>query len=96
MSEGGVIDIVKRNGRRPNEGFDPDKLRKSIEAACMSAGTAPGQAESIARTVTNEVAAWLQERPEVTSHDIRRVAARHLKSHHPDAAYLYEQHRITL
>lgn len=96
MDEGGTMDIVKRNGRRPTEAFQPEKLQKSIEAACLSAGTAPGQAESIARTVTNEVAEWLQSRPEVTSHDIRRVAARHLRSHHPDAAYLYEQHRITL
>lgn len=96
MDEGGAIDIVKRNGRRPTEAFQPEKLQKSIEAACLSAGSAPGQAESIARAVTREVADWLSARPEVTSHDIRHVAARHLKNHHPDAAYLYEQHRITL
>jgi hypothetical protein len=39
---------------------------------------------------------WLEQRPEVTSHDIRLVATRHLRAHHPDAAYLYEQHRTTL
>lgn len=96
MAEGGDIDIVKRSGRRPTETFDPDKLRRSIEAACLSAGTATGQAELIARSVVREVHDWLLTRPEVTSHDLRRAAAKILKKHHPDAAYLYEQHRITL
>jgi transcriptional regulator NrdR family protein len=96
MSGGGVVDVVKRNGRRPTESFDADKLKASIEAACLSAGTAPGQAESIARAVSRDVTEWLVTRPEVTSHDLRRAAAKTLKNHHPDAAYLYEQHRITL
>ncbi|MFY9228106.1 MAG: ATP cone domain-containing protein [Candidatus Microsaccharimonas sp.] len=96
MDQGGAVDIIKRSGRRPTESFNSEKLRASIEAACLSAGTAPGQAESIARSIMKEVDEWLKTRPEVTSHDLRRVAARHLKNHHPDAAYLYEQHRITL
>jgi len=96
MHEGKAIDIVKRNGRRPTESYDIEKLHASIVAACLSAQTASGQAESIARAITKDVETWLETRPEVTSHDLRRVAARHLKAHHPDAAYLYEQHRITL
>ena len=96
MSEGGAIDIIKRNGRRPTEIFELEKLHKSIVAACLSARSAPGQAESIARAVTRDVIEWLESKPEVTSEDVRRIAARHLKNHHPDAAYLYEQHRITL
>lgn len=96
MDKGGIVDIVKRNGRRPTESFDEAKLKASIEAACLSAGTAPGQAESIARAVAKDVTTWLSTRPEVTSHDLRRTAAKTLKNHHPDAAYLYEQHRITL
>lgn len=96
MVQGGPIDIVKRGGQRPSESFAREKLYNSVLAACLSVRTAPGQAESIARTVTDNVIEWLEERPEVTSHDLRRVAARHLKTHHPDAAYLYEQHRITL
>ena len=96
MSEGGTIDIIKRSGRRPSETFDADKLGKSVEAACLSAGAAPGHAESIARAVVHEVTDWLETRPEVTSHDLRRIAVKTLKNHSPDAAYLYEQHRITL
>ena len=96
MNEGGLIDIVKSGGRRPTEAFKRQKLHDSIVAACLSAGTAPGQAEAIAKAVTESVVGWLQTRPEVTSHDLRRIAVSHLNIHHPDAAYLYEQHRITL
>lgn len=96
MDKGGIVDIVKRNGQRPTESFDEQKLRASIEAACLSAGAAPGHAESIARAVVKDIHDWLVNRPEVTSHDLRRTAAKTLKNHHPDAAYLYEQHRITL
>lgn len=96
MAGGGAVDIIKRSGRRPTEAFEVEKLKASIEAACLSAGTAPGQAESIARAVARDVADWLESRPEVTSHDLRRIAADTLKNHHPDAAYLYDQHRITL
>lgn len=96
MNKGGIINIVKRNGQRPTESFDAEKLKASIEAACLSAGAAPGHAESIARAVVHDMDEWLANRPEVTSHDLRRTASRTLKNHHPDAAYLYEQHRITL
>lgn len=90
------VDIVKRRGQRPTESFDRNKLHKSIVAATLSARTPDGQAENIANAVTNYVLEWLQTRPEVTSHDLRLVATRHLRAHHPDAAYLYEQHRTTL
>lgn len=93
---GGTIDIVKNNGGRPSESFQRGKLHASIVAACLTAGTPPGQAESIARAVTEEVINWLASRPEVTSHDLRRITAKHLHTHHPDAGYLYEQHRVTL
>lgn len=89
-------DIIKRLGQRPTESFNRDKLHKSITAAAISAQAPHGQADSIANAVTNYVLEWLESRPEVTSHDIRLVATRHLRAHHPDAAYLYEQHRKTL
>jgi transcriptional regulator NrdR family protein len=96
MDKGGAIHIVKRAGQRPIEAFQIEKLKASIEAACLSAGTAPGHAESIARSVVRDVEEWLATRPEVTSADLRREAVNALKHHHPDAAYLYDQHRITL
>ena len=90
------VDIIKHGGYKQTEKFTREKLHASIVAACLSVRTPEGQAENIARTICNSVIEWLQQRPEVTSHDIRIVAARHLKSYHPEAAYLYEQHRITL
>lgn len=91
---GGDSNIVKRNGRRESERFNRQKLHSSIVAACLSAGAPTGQAESIARAVTEHVATWLVDHPEVTSEDIRRVTAKYLRAHHPDAGYLYEQHRM--
>lgn len=90
------IAIIKRQGQRPTESFDHAKLHKSIVAATLSARAPVGQAESIAAAVTRYVLEWLETRPEVTSHDVRLVATRHLRAHHPDAAYLYEQHKLTL
>lgn len=95
MAEGGAH-IVKRGGRRQSEPFDKTKLHKSIVSACLSAGASHGQAETTAHRVVEEVIVWLEQRPEVTSHDIRQVAGKHLGRYHHDAAYLYEQHRITL
>lgn len=93
---GKAVDIIKQRGRRPTESFQHDKLHRSIFAACVTAGTPDGQAEMLARRVTDHVFEWLQHHPEVTSEDVRRVAARWLRTHHPDAGYLYEQHRVIL
>jgi len=93
---GKSVDIVKRGGRRATEAFEEKKLRASILAACLSAGTPVGHADALTQTVTNAVLDWLDTRPEVTSDDLRRTAAKHLSTHHPDAAYLYEHHRNIL
>ncbi len=98
MNEGGqnVTHIVKNSRNRHPEPFDRNKLHKSLVAACLSSGTPVGHAESISRKVVDSVAGWVETRPEVTSNDIRRIAAQYLKTHHPDASYLYEHHRSTL
>lgn len=101
MTAGGTekyeVQIVKNRGRRrQTEPYDPAKLHRSITSACLTSGAPTGYAESIARKVVNEVEKWLESRPEVTSNDLRRVAAQKLKPYHPDASYLYEQNRSTL
>lgn len=88
-------EIIKR-GSRKTEQFQEEKLRTSILAACLSVQAPEGQAESVAKTVCNEVATWLEKRPEVTSHDLRRVASKALDVHHPEAAYLYQQQAVTI
>lgn len=91
-----AVDIIKRGGLRQSERFKRDKLHASIVAACLSARAPEGHAEATAKAVCDGVIVWLQQRPEVTSNDIRIVATRHLKNYHLEAAYLYEQHRITI
>lgn len=88
--------VVKSGHGKQVEFFNEEKLHKSIVTACVSSGTPIGQAESIARRVVREFDEWLKNRPEVTSSDIRRAAARYLKTYHPDASYLYEHHRSIL
>ncbi len=93
MHEGGPTTHVVKNGRHNHpELFSREKLHKSIVAACLSSGAPSGNAESTARRVADEVVTWLQHRPEVTSRDLRRVAAKALRTYHPDASYLYEHH----
>lgn len=88
-----AIDIVKRSGKRPTEPFNPGKLHASIQAVCLSVRSPDGVADSTARRVTHAVITWCATKPEVTSQDIRRVAGHHLRTYHPEAAYLYEHYR---
>lgn len=91
-----AIDVVKRSGRRPTEAFNADKLHRSIQAACLSVRSPEGEAESTAAAVTRIVVTWVQSKPAVTSHDLRRLAAAHLERYHPEAAYLYKHHQAII
>ena len=91
-----AVDVIKSGNKRSIEQFMRQKLHASIVAACLSVRTPDGQAEAIAHAVCESVITWLQEHPEVTSQDIRLIAAKHLRTHHPDAAYLYEQYHLTI
>ncbi|NTW61312.1 hypothetical protein HGB24_01315 [Candidatus Saccharibacteria bacterium] len=91
-----TADIVKSGGKRQTEKFVRDKLKASIIAACRSVRAYEGEAENTADLVCDAVESWLATRPEVTSGDLRIVTSRHLKKYHPEAAYLYEQYRITI
>jgi transcriptional regulator NrdR family protein len=84
--------IVKRAGH--NEIYDDHKLYASIYSACQSVRESSGSAEIIAEKVVKDVAEWIDKKHEVTSNDLRRIAAHHLKAYNPDAAYMYLHHRI--
>lgn len=90
---GKAVDIVKARGARPTEKFDRDKLHSSVSAACLSVRSPEGESSLTANRVCDVVIVWLSERPEVTSHDLRRVATKALNNYHPEAAYLYSQHK---
>ncbi len=83
--------IMKSSGK--HEAFSETKLHDSIIAACLSVRAAEGSAATAADAVVGAVTAWLAEHPEVTSSDIRRVAAKTLKDHNPEAAYFYTHHK---
>ncbi|MDN5819720.1 MAG: hypothetical protein L0H38_03135 [bacterium] len=88
--------IIKRGGKRPSEEFSSNKLQNSVSAACLSVRSQEGLADDVAARVCQAVSMWCQEKPEVTSNDIRRVAGQHLEKYHPEAAYLYTQNGITI
>lgn len=89
-------DVIKRSGKRPSERFTQAKLHASIVAACLSVRSPEGEAEKIAHNVCRQVVAWLDQKPEVTSDDIRRKAGETLAILHPEAAYLYKHHQLVL
>jgi len=91
-----AIDVIKHGKTKRSEQFSEEKLRASIIAACHSVQTPTGQAEAIADAVTAKVIMWLKDRHEITSNDLRLNAGEHLHAHHPEAAYLYRQYRITI
>ena len=91
-----TIDIVKRSGKRPSEPFSERKLHNSIVAACLSVRSPAGEADTIADKVCQKVQEWCATKPEVTSNDIRRIAAAALDTYQPEAAYLYKHHRLVL
>lgn len=91
-----AVDIIKHGKKHRSEQFAREKLFASLVATCISVNTPVGQAEALANAVCDAVIEWLESRPEVTSHDIRINATKHLKKFHPEAAYLYEQHKIII
>ena len=91
-----AIDVVKRGGRRPSESFQREKLYASVLAACLSVRSPDGQAAMTADQVCIAVISWCHTKPEVTSNDLRRKATESLETFHPQAAYLYKNHRLVI
>ena len=85
--------IVKRSPDY-TEPYDERKLYASVYAACLCVRTPAGEAELTAERICQDIAPWIDGKKEVTSHDIRHKATEHLKIYNPDAAYMYERHRI--
>ena len=83
--------IVKRSGH--TEEYEGRKLYASIYAACLSVRVPEGEAEIVADRVVKDFEAWLDNKHEVTAHDIRRIATKHFHAYNPDAAWMYQHHR---
>lgn len=88
--------IIKRDGKRPSEAFRYHKLEDSVRAACLSVRCPDGEADMLAKMISDLVETWCSNRSSVTSRDLRRVASEHLERLHPEAAYFYQQHRTVI
>lgn len=88
--------VIKRSGKRPSEAFEHHKLETSIRAACLSVRCPDGEADMLAKMISDLVELWCRGKAGVTSHDLRRVASEHLERLHPEAAYFYQQHRAVI
>ena len=82
--------IVKR--KKHTEHYQREKLEQSVLGACLSVREYAGSAELTAKQVCDQVEAWLEDKLEVTSKDLRIVAAQYLKPYNPSAALIYETH----
>ena len=87
--------VVKR-GSHDSEPFEPLKLHASILAACRTVRAFEGEAHNAAEHVCRDVIDWIEDKTEVTTDDIRRVASSQLAAYHPEASYMYKQHRMII
>lgn len=87
--------VIKHN-THDSEHFDPVRLHSSIFRACLAVRAFEGEAHDAAERVCKHVIDWLENKTEVSSEDVRRVAARNLATYHPEASYMYEQQGVIL
>jgi len=93
LANGYKVSIVKRSPGHV-EPYDERKLYASIYASCLSVRTPQGEAELTADRVCRDLQPWLATKDEITSADIRRKAAEHFTVYNPNAAYVYQHHRL--
>lgn len=90
------VTVIKHQGKRPSEPYDPKKLIASIEAVCHSVRLSEGVARDTAAHTGKALELWLHDKTEVTSDDIRRIATDTLTLVSPEAGYLYKHHNTML
>ena len=88
--------VVKSGGLHESEIFDPLKLHGSLMAACLAVRALEGEAHMVAQNITEKVIDWLDNKTEVTTDDVRRVAASRLQTYQPEAAYIYGTYKDIL
>lgn len=88
--------VVKNGGLSESELFDPLKLHGSLMSACLAVRALEGEAHMVAQKITEKVIDWLDNKTEVTSNDVRRIAASNLQTYQPEAAYIYETYKDIL
>ena len=84
--------VVKRNGS--DEAFDVKKLYASIYTSMLAAHETTKTAEYVSNEVSRSVQAWAHSLTELSSHDIRVVAAKKLVEYNTRAQFLYLHHKL--
>lgn len=64
-----MTDVIKRKGKK--EGFDPDKIRKSIKKAFVDAGISIAKTKDLIEKITKETIKMTKDKTEVTSKAIK-------------------------
>ena len=83
--------VIKRKGHK--EKFDERKVYGSVYAACQICEMNEKNCEKVAASVTKEIKSLVKKNKIVNSEEIFKNAAKILKKHDKDAAYMYETHR---
>ncbi len=85
------VNVIKNNNK--HEPFDAVKLHTSIYHAMLRLKNPDGSAHDTARHVVEMTIAWIDDKPEVTSKNLRTQAAKFLSKYNQEAAYLYKHHK---
>ena len=80
--------VEKSNGEI--EKFSPEKLENSLKITFNMLITPEGQAEQYIKQIFSTFSKWQDDKPEITSADIRRQVAKILENIDPSAAYIFE------
>ena len=83
--------VVKRKGELNK--FDERKVYASCYAASLAADIPKKEAEKICNKVCKTIKKWMKDKDVVTSTQIFKEAAKEMKKHNKDAAFMYRTHR---
>lgn len=83
--------VQKRN--KTTELFTIDKVARSIQASCVSAGSTKTEAQRIAEKIASQVNDTMTNKSKITSKEIRAEIATRLRKYHHHAADLYLHYR---
>ena len=73
--------------------FDRARLEAAVKNAVMANQGPVGIAEDFASRVVRKVESWLEDKTELTAHELRLQTSAAMEEYDPDAAYFYENEK---
>jgi transcriptional regulator NrdR family protein len=83
--------VIKSTGKV--QIYSSTKLQKSIARSLLAVHVAEEDVADITSKVSTAVMAWLDNKYEVSTVDIRTIASRELAKYSKDAAVVYKKHK---